>query len=94
MNHTCHANFCQTVTSEKYLMCPSHWFKVPKNLQSAVWSAFKGTIATQRLDSIPYMKACAEAVEYIAKLEGKDINNFYRRRILFLESREVKSGKT
>jgi hypothetical protein len=93
MNHTCHANFCQTVTPEKYLMCPNHWFKVPKNLQAKVWQAFKGTTAADRCRSIPYMKACADAVEYIAKLEAKDLNNFYRRMVNILEAKnEVRNG--
>ena len=52
---------------------------VSKALQDAVWKAYRGTTAEERAKSIPYMSACADAVEYVARLEGKDEANPYRR---------------
>ena len=91
MSHTCHANQCPTSTPEKFLMCPKHWYMVPKNLQAKVWETFKGTTVNQRCNSIPYMEACADAVEHVARLEGKNTYNSYRNIANLLFKKKVKS---
>lgn len=92
MKHLCHANQCPTITEKKFLMCKNHWLLAPKTLQDAVWKAFKGTTEGERFKSIPYMEACADAVEYIARLEGKNEVNSYRNIAGHLRKRGEKVG--
>ena len=40
MAHICHARGCEKSCPPKHLMCKAHWFKVPKALRDAVWSAY------------------------------------------------------
>ncbi len=80
MKHSCHANQCTVPTPRNMLMCKNHWFKVPKDIQDKIWSAFKKNPSEEmRCKSVEYMESCAEAVEYIATLENLQIDNPYRR---------------
>ncbi len=90
MNHTCHANFCNIKTEPKLLMCKPHWKQLPNKLKNAVWLAFKGTTKESRIKSIPYLTACAEAVEFIAESENKAKDNTYRRIANRLKTRRKK----
>lgn len=76
MSHTCHANGCNWATERKLFMCLQHWTKLPSNLQGAVLAAYR---AQPSADLRPYMTACAEAVEFIARLEHRLEENSYRR---------------
>lgn len=94
MNHHCHANGCTWATERRLFMCLPHWRKVPSHLQAAVWAAYRAQPnATQRARSIDYMQACAEAVEHVARLEGKPEANTYRRVVAHLQSLAVAGEK-
>jgi len=41
MPHTCHAKLCDVEVPPKMLMCKPHWRMVPKDLQNAVWDAYR-----------------------------------------------------
>lgn len=60
-------------------MCLRHWRMVPKSLQNAVWRAYREAPASGRGRNRAYCTACADAVEYVAKREGVDERNSYRR---------------
>jgi hypothetical protein len=87
-NHHCHANGCATPTDPKLFMCLEHWNMVPAMMQKEIWSQYKGTTREQRFEKIPYLQACALAVEHVAELEGKDSANSYRKLISIAQVRE------
>lgn len=86
MIHTCHANQCTWATDRKLFMCLKHWTKVPSTLQAAILAAYRAhPTASARARSLDYMTACADAVEHVARLEGKPEANNYRRVVALLQ---------
>lgn len=83
-NHHCHANDCPTPTPQSLLMCAKHWRLVPREMQSRVYQTFRmrssspGTSPDSWAD---YYEAAADAVEHVARLEGKPTDNSYRRMV-------------
>lgn len=85
-HHHCHANGCTWATERRLFMCLQHWTRLPSALQQPIWTAYRASKnAGERGRSIAYMTACADAVEFIAKLEGKPIENSYRRAAVLLQ---------
>lgn len=79
MAHHCHANGCEVATPPRLFMCAKHWKMVPLSMQAAVWKAYRNApTRAARLQSYEYMTACADAVEHVAKKEGKNTWNGYR----------------
>lgn len=90
MKHICNAIQCTAVVSAQYLMCPSHWRQVPKALQDRIYAAYRANPGrTQRLSSINYLTACAEAVEHLANKEGHPTRNTYRRLAEMVKAGEI-----
>ncbi len=79
MIHTCHANDCAVETPPSMFMCRKHWYMVPQSLQNAVWKAYRDTKGASRGRNRAYCTAAADAVEHVAKQEGRDGGNSYRR---------------
>ena len=79
--HHCHANECLVETPQKDLMCQQHWRMVPQVMQNAVWTHFRrrGVAAKNPTGWAQYSEACANAVEHVAKLEGKNTLNNHRK---------------
>jgi hypothetical protein len=80
-DHHCHANDCPTRTSPAVLMCAKHWRMVPVAMQRKVWSTYKkrGSPGGEPLSWAEYYEASADAVEHVAAIENKPIENAYRR---------------
>jgi hypothetical protein len=38
--HKCPGPRCEKQMDDGYLMCPAHWYQVPKALRNAVWRAY------------------------------------------------------
>lgn len=76
------------------LFCRPHWAMVPPTQQAAVWATFRATKSRdERLRSIAYLRACADAVEAVAFKEGMPATeakkNSYRRLVAQLEARAI-----
>lgn len=86
MIHRCHANGCSWATERWRFMCLAHWTKLPSHMQAAILAAYRANkTEVERCRSLAYMTACAEAVEYLARLEGKPEANSYRRVVMVME---------
>ncbi len=63
-------------------MCKEHWFRLPGHMRKAVWETYAEAGGTdgpiEDLQYEPYWRACANAVEFICKMEGKPLDNGYR----------------
>lgn len=65
-------------------MCAKHWSLVPKQMQGQVWTTLKARSAAPGANPeswAAYYEACADAVEHVASIEGKSIQNSYRRMV-------------
>ena len=81
MAHHCNANDCLAKVDQRHLMCMKHWKLVPEELQFRVWTAYRkrGVPAMNPAGWADYYEAAADAVEYVARSEGKGTNNSFRR---------------
>jgi len=41
MNHQCPGPLCNAEVDSSELMCPAHWYQVPKPIRRAVWIAWR-----------------------------------------------------
>ncbi|MES2401835.1 MAG: hypothetical protein V4573_17725 [Pseudomonadota bacterium] len=86
LTHSCHANGCSWATERWRFMCRAHWIRLPSAMQGAILDAYRAhKTEAERCRSLAYMTACANAVEHIARLEGKPEANSYRRVASILE---------
>lgn len=60
-------------------MCTVHWRMLPDVMQQAIWTAYRANPGPARARAPDYLRACADAVEHVARLEGKPEGNSYRR---------------
>lgn len=68
MAHTCHWPGCKRVVPPKLWGCKEHWFKLPKALRDAVWSAYR---PGQEIDKKPSLRYIAVARLVRGWIEGK-----------------------
>lgn len=63
--HACPVRVCDAPVPNDRLMCRSHWFMVPPDLQTAVWRAYHQSQARpedrQRLDTLRELQRQATA---------------------------------
>jgi hypothetical protein len=79
------------------LFCRKHWAMVPAAQQAKVWATFRATSnRAQRMRDVPYLTACAEAVEAVAAKLGVvgAENNVYRRIVKSLGEIAAKKSLT
>lgn len=62
--HVCRARECLVFCKPEHLMCASHWQKVPKQIQQAVWANYRPGHASQA-----WMLAADAAIGYVARQE-------------------------
>lgn len=62
--HECPITACTTRVPHEHLMCPPHWRKVPRDLQHAVYAAYR------RDDLIAHADACTEAIAAVERTNG------------------------
>jgi hypothetical protein len=64
--HTCHAHGCDTIVKEKRLMCWSHWSKLPRNIQDAVWREYRPGQEVDKKPSLRYLAVQRLAISHAA----------------------------
>ena len=79
MSRDCDAIGCTTPTASGRFMCLKHWRLVPIELQRTINDRYR----TLRRDfaflsDVAYLNACTEAIDRIARTEGKEGRNQYR----------------
>jgi hypothetical protein len=82
----CQANACGRTIEAGAFMCTSHWRMVPSALKRAVRRSFqeRGGGGGSPL-YLPYLDACAQAVEFVALHEMLPADNAFRRAATLLE---------
>ena len=73
MTHHCHAHNCTRSVPPKMFMCRTHWFMVPKDMQSAIWRTYRPGQEIDKRPSDDYLRAASAAVKKVAAKEGVTI---------------------
>lgn len=91
--HACDANHCGVIVDSTKGMCPSHWHMVPAEIQRRIYAAVRAhKTSAERLSSIDFLEAWADAVEAVAGKEGRLTRNAYRNLANMVKGRQLASG--
>lgn len=89
----CDANHCGVVIDSSKGMCPAHWHMVPAEIQRRIYAAARAhRTSAQRLSSIDFLEAWADAVEVVAAKEGRLTRNAYRNLANMVKARQLAAG--
>jgi hypothetical protein len=79
MSRACDAIGCSTPTASGRFMCLRHWRLVPIELQRTINSRYRALHKNFAfLRDVAYLSACVDAIDGIARAEGKEGRNVYR----------------
>lgn len=88
-DHQCDANHCTARVPASKGMCAAHWRLVPPVMQARIYRlARELPTRRERLSSVQFLEAWADAVEHVALLEERLAGNAFRRLADMLRSRE------
>lgn len=68
--HLCHAIGCSTPIDPWRLMCAPHWKRVPPELQTAVWAAYRHGQEKDKRPSREYLEAAELAIAAVARADA------------------------
>ncbi len=64
--HTCHAHGCSTPVPPKMFMCRSHWSRLPKRTQAAIWAEYKPGQEGRKDPTLRYLAVQQYAIGEVA----------------------------
>lgn len=68
--HHCHARRCTVLVPPKMLMCPRHWFMVPKPLRDRVWATYRAGQCDDKNPSLAWHDAADAAIKAVWEREN------------------------
>jgi hypothetical protein len=71
--HTCHARGCDVAVAPELLMCLSHWRRVPKPIQRAVWATYRPGQCDDGHPSRAWHQAADAAIGFVARAERRPV---------------------
>lgn len=90
---SCDANHCSARIDPSKGMCPEHWRMVPADIQRRIYAAARvHKTSAQRLSSVDFLEAWADAVEAVAIQEGRLTRNAFRNLAALVKARQLASG--
>jgi hypothetical protein len=93
MKRPCDANHCGVKIDPSKGMCPAHWKMVPAEIQRRIYAAARAHKTTaQRLSSVDFLEAWADAVESVATQEGRLTRNAFRNLANMVRERQLHNG--
>ena len=88
INHRCHAIGCKKECKPEFLMCPKHWYTVPKLIQVSVYKTYRKGQCDDMQVTPGYCQAASNAVIAVAikekrlpvgyKLKVEDMDSYLR----------------
>ena len=91
--HACDANHCPVKVDASKGMCPVHWRMVPVEIQRRIYAAArKFKSRAQRLSSVEFLEAWADAVEAVATQEDRLTRNSFRNLANMVKARQLTNG--
>ena len=82
MRHLCHAIGCEKVVPPRLFMCPTHWKRLPKKHQDAIWSTYRRGQEQSKSPSVAYIAAQTQAVLTMAMLDCRSADELTKARTL------------
>lgn len=79
--HHCHAIGCDRVVPPKLFMCATHWKRLPRRHQEAIWRTYRRGQEIRKDPSVAYLVAQAEAVLAMAIIDGRSADELARQRV-------------
>jgi hypothetical protein len=77
--HYCDANHCHVEVDAAKGVCPRHWAMLPPQMQARIYAvARQFKTRAQRLSSVEFLEAWADAIEFIAREEDNPPRNAFR----------------
>jgi hypothetical protein len=70
-DHHCHWPGCKRQVAPAKWGCYEHWMKLPAEIRSKIWQAFRPGQEVDQRPSRQYVEAAREAQEWIAKFLGR-----------------------
>lgn len=92
MKHHCHAIECTVPVPPELLCCKRHWFMVPVELRIPVLRTYRRGQCHDKRPSPAYCEAAANAIEHIARREGKSEESIMRMRGAYLKLGELSAA--
>ncbi len=93
--HSCDANHCGVKVDPSKGMCPEHWRMVPAEIQRRIYAAARAhRTSAQRLSSLDFLEAWADAVEAVATKEGRLTRNAFRNLANMVKARQLIAGES
>ena len=68
--HHCHAHGCEVPIPPAMFMCAPHWFKLPRQLRVAVWSAYVPGQEVRKDPTPEYLAAAEDALGWMLREES------------------------
>ena len=94
MNRLCDALECGATVPAGRFLCPRHWRLVPLATQRAINSRYRACRADFGfLSDTAYLQACVDAIEGIARAEGRAVESTSYHRLLLAAQRCASSAK-
>jgi hypothetical protein len=92
-NRVCDANHCGREIDASKGMCPAHWNMVPAEIQRRIYAAARThKTSAQRLSSVEFLEAWADAVESVATQEDRLTRNAFRSLAEMVKARRLAAG--
>lgn len=90
MSRTCDAFQCPTPTATGRFLCIRHWRMVTPDTQRTINARYRACRADFKfLSDIEYLQACVDAIDAIAKTEGRGPAQTTYHRLLASERRKA-----
>jgi hypothetical protein len=92
-NRVCDANHCRREIDASKGMCAAHWNMVPAEIQRRIYAAARAhKTSAQRLSSVDFLEAWADAVESVATQEDRLTRNAFRNLAEMVKARRLVAG--
>jgi hypothetical protein len=92
--HQCDANHCAVEIDASKGMCQRHWQMVPRDVQQRIYAVARALKSRrERLSSVEFLEAWADAVEAVAAQEGRLTRNSFRNLAEMLKARAAGTSK-
>lgn len=73
IEHLCHAKNCNVPVAPKFLMCPRHWYMVPRLLRLEVWRLYRPGQEVDKRPTREYLDVMKRAIDAVAEQEEKRV---------------------
>lgn len=72
--HRCHATACNTIVPPAMFMCKRHWFMLPIEKRTMIWSVYVPGQEERMDPTDDYLRVAMEVIDWLAVEEGLIIN--------------------